>query len=90
MDAHGGIHVAIPGHAALATSPLAHVDPVTRVITPGLEPDQWGEFDVPLSLTIAGARHRTSILMTNGDLPGIPPEERLPGIVGVKLGGSSR
>ena len=52
VDAHGGIHVAIPGHAALGTSPLARVDPVTGVITPGLAPDQWGEFDVPLSLTI--------------------------------------
>ena len=50
VDARGGVHVVIPGHAILGTSPLVLVDPRTGNTTAGVAPDEWGEFDVPLSL----------------------------------------
>ena len=85
-DAHGGLHAVIPGHAALGISPLVHVDPLTGTITSSISPDQWAEFDVPLGLAFGKARHRTSIFATNGDLPGIPPEAHIPGVVEVNVG----
>ena len=86
VDARGGVHVVIPGHAILGTSPLVLVDPRTGNTTAGVAPDEWGEFDVPLSLAFGTGRHRTSIFATNGDLPGVPPEVRLPGVVEVNVG----
>ena len=86
VDARGGVHVVIPGHAILGTSPLVLVDPRTGSTTAGVAPDEWGEFDVPLSLAFGTGRHRTSIFATNGDLPGVPPEVRLPGVVEVNVG----
>ncbi len=86
VDARGGLHVLIPGHAILGTSPLVHVDPRTGRTTAGVAPGEWGEFDVPLSLAFGTGRHRTTVFATNGDLPGIPPEERLPGVVEVNVG----
>jgi sugar lactone lactonase YvrE len=85
-DARGGLHAVIPGHAALGISPLVHIDPVTGEVTSSIEPGRWTEFDVPLSLTFGVARARTSIFATNGDLPGIPPEGRLPGVIEVNVG----
>ena len=85
-DVHGGLHAVIPGHAALGTSPLVGVDPVTGAVTSSLDPGEWDEYDVPLSLTFGRSRHRTTIFATNGDLPGIPPDARLPGVVGVNVG----
>ena len=84
-DAHGGLHAVIPGHAALRIAPLVHVDPTTGN-TSSIDPDEWTEFDVPLGLTFGTARHRRSIFVTNGDLPGIPPEDRLPSVVEVNVG----
>lgn len=84
-DARGGLHAVIPGHAALGIAPLVHVDPVTGR-TSGIAAAEWTDFDVPLSLTFGAGRHRTSIFATNGDLPGIPPEARLPGVVEVNVG----
>ncbi len=86
VDARGGVHVVIPGHAILGTSPLVLVDPRTGNTTAGVAPDEWGEFDVPLSLAFGTGRHRTNIFATNGDLPGVPPEVRLPGVVEVNVG----
>ena len=86
VDARGAVHVVIPGHAILGTSPLVRVDPRTGSTTAGVAPAEWGEFDVPLSLAFGTGSHRTSILATNGDLPGIPPEARLPGVVEVNVG----
>jgi len=86
VDARGGVHVVIPGHAILGMSPLVRVDPRTGSTTAGVAPGEWGEFDVPLSLAFGTGRHRTSIFATNGDLPGVPPEERLPGVVEVNVG----
>jgi hypothetical protein len=76
----------IPGHAALGISPLVHIDPVTGEVTSSIEPGRWTGFGVPLSLTFGVARDRTSIFATNGDLPGIPPEGRLPGVIEVNVG----
>lgn len=86
VDARGGVQVVIPGHAILGTSPLVRVDPRTGSATAGVAPGEWSEFDVPLSLAFGTGRHRTSIFATNGDLPGVPPEARLPGIVEVNVG----
>jgi hypothetical protein len=86
VDARGGVHVVIPGHAIFRTAPLVLVDPRTGYTTPGVAPGEWGEFDVPLSLAFGTGRHRTSIFATNGDLPGVPPDVRLPGVVEVNVG----
>jgi sugar lactone lactonase YvrE len=86
VDAHGGVHVLIPGHAILGTSPLVRVDPRTGSTTAGVAPGEWGEFDVPLSLGFGTGRLRTSVFATNGDLPSIPPDARLPGVVEVNVG----
>jgi hypothetical protein len=85
-DARGGLHAVIPGHAALGISPLVQVDPASGSVAPGLDPGEWAEFDVPLSLMFGAGRNRTHIFATNGDLPGIPPEARLPGVVEVNAG----
>jgi sugar lactone lactonase YvrE len=84
-DARGGLHAVIPGHAALGIAPLVYIDPVTGR-TSGIAAAEWTKFDVPLSLTFGAGRHRTSIFATNGDLPGIPPEAHLPGVVEVNAG----
>jgi sugar lactone lactonase YvrE len=86
VDGSGGVHVVIPGHALLGTSPLVRVDPRTGSTTSGVGPSEWDEFDVPLSVAFGTGRHRTRILATNGDLPGVPPEARLPGVVEVNVG----
>lgn len=86
VDARGGVHVVIPGHAILGTSPLVRVDPRTGSTTAGVAPGAWDAFDVPLSLAFGTGRHRTSVFATNGDLPGVPPEARLPGVVEVNVG----
>jgi hypothetical protein len=83
VDPFGAIHAVIPGHAILGTSPLVRVDPRSGAVTSDVDPSAWDAFDVPLSLTFGTARHRTTILATNGDLPGIPPDGHLPGVVGV-------
>lgn len=83
-DAHGRVHAAIPGHAVLGTSPLVRVDPRTGVVA-GLDPGEWEQFDVPLSLTGDTRGQEPRLLVTNGDLPGIPPVERRPGVVGVDV-----
>jgi hypothetical protein len=41
---------------------------------------------VPLGLASGTGRHQGSLFATNGDLNGIPPEARLPGVVEVNLG----
>ena len=86
-DARGGLHAAIPGHAALGgISPLVDVDPATGSITSSLDPAAWTLFDVPLSLTFGPGGGRMRIFATNGDLPGIPPDAHLPGVVKVNVG----
>jgi sugar lactone lactonase YvrE len=85
-DARGALHAVIPGHAELDVSPLVRVDPVTGSISSDINEDQWTEFDVPLSLTFGTGHHRTRIFATNGDLPGIRPDARLPGVVEVNVG----
>jgi hypothetical protein len=83
-DRRGALHAVIPGHGILGTAPLVRVDPETGVVTPGVGPAAWDVFDVPLSLTVVRSHRRTIVLATNGDLPGIPPEHRKPGIVAVR------
>jgi sugar lactone lactonase YvrE len=86
VDARGGVHVAIPGHAILGMAPLVRVDPRTGSSTAGVAPGEWDEFDVPLSVAFGTGRHQTTVFATNGDLPGVPPEARLPGVVEVNVG----
>ena len=83
-DPRGALHAAIPGHAIFGAAPLVRVDPATGAVA-GIDPGEWGVFDVPLSLTVAPARRGMRLLVTNGDLPGIPPEARQPGVVAVDM-----
>jgi sugar lactone lactonase YvrE len=85
VDARGSIYAVIAGHAVLETSPLVHVDPTTGVTTPSVATSA-PEFDVPLSLAFGrGARDPKSLYVTNGDLPGLPPEAHKPGVVQVNV-----
>jgi sugar lactone lactonase YvrE len=86
VDPFGAIHAVIPGHAILGISPLVRVDPRSGAVTSEVDSSEWDAFDVPLSLTFGAARDRTTILVANGDLPGIPPDGHLPGVVGVERG----
>jgi sugar lactone lactonase YvrE len=87
VDARGTLHAVIPGHAVLGTSPLVHVDPANGTTTSSLATGTANAFDVPLSIAFGrGARDPTSVYVTNGDLPGLPPEGHKPGIVEVDVG----
>jgi sugar lactone lactonase YvrE len=86
IDADGKIHAVVPGFSVLGTSPLVRVDPNTGITTPAVDPGAFGEFDVPLSLAFGkGGRDRTSVFVTNGDLP-IVPGGPGPGIVQANVG----
>ena len=87
VDAFGSIHAVIAGHALLGTSPLVHVDPTTGTTRPSVAASDLDEFDVPLSLAFGrGSRDRRRVYVTNGDLPGLPPEGHRPGLVEVDVG----
>jgi sugar lactone lactonase YvrE len=87
VNALGGIHAVIAGHAVLGTSPLVNVDPTTGTTTSSVAASGFDEFDIPLSLAFGrGTRDRKSVYVTNGDLPGLPPEAHKPGVVQVNVG----
>ena len=87
VDARGGIHAVIAGHAVLGTSPLVRVDPRTGTTTSSLAAGQDEDFDVPLSIAFGrGVRSSRAIYVTNGDLPGFPPEHHKPGLVEANVG----
>jgi sugar lactone lactonase YvrE len=71
-DAHGRVHAAIPGHAILGTAPLVRVDPVTGVVS-GIDPGEWDEFDVPLSLTIDTRRQARACWRPTATFPASRP-----------------
>ena len=87
VDARGGIHAVIAGHAVLGTSPLVHVDPATGTTTSPLAAGQDEDFDIPLSIAFGrGARDSQTVYVTNSDLPGLPPEHHKPGVVEANVG----
>lgn len=91
VDVRGDIHGVIPGFAVLGTAPLVRVEASTGAITSTvIYRAEFAEFDVPLSLAFGTrAADRLSVFVTNGDLPGIPPEgpgEPGPGLLRVEVG----
>lgn len=87
VDTKGDVYGVIPGYMLTGAHPLVKVDVRTSETTPIVTgEDQIAKFDVPLSVTFGrGARDKTSVFATNGDLP-ILPGGPGPGVVQVGVG----